>query len=217
MRVLGIDLSKSATGLAMIEPVLDCAPELPNVLACAKTVGFFQMAGQQFCYHGNLIIPRSTNVLTCWEEILLPILDWAQHAQHVIIEGYAFSSFGQGVTALAEIKGIVCYHLRKLGKIPIAIAPASLKKFVTDNGRAKKPEMVKAIREIGPSIHDHNMADAFGLAQIGCGMYQAGLELPRHQAELIERIKHPEDKAETAKRKKILQFEKANAKANSVH
>lgn len=208
MRVLGIDLSLSATGLAMIETSDEWITPAKIFLRENVDSGF-EFSDRQYHYHGALIMPRSTNVLTRWEEIVLPILDWAQHSQHIMIEGYAFSNMHAYVRSIAEIGGIVRYHLRKMGHVPIEISPSALKKFLTNDGRAKKPQILSAVREIIPSIHDHNMADAFGLAQIGCAIYQAGLDLPDHQAKAIYRIKNPEEKK--PKRSRVLKFENANA------
>lgn len=213
VRVLGIDLSQNATGLAMIEPAGDSVTLLLDALQNRKIESSFTF-DKQFYYHGALIIPRSTNVLTRWDQILLPVLDWAQHAQHVMIEGYAFSNQHAYVRTLAELGGIVRYHLRKLGHVPIEISPSSLKKFLVDNGRAKKPEILEAVRKTVPSIYDHNMADAFGLAQIGCAIYQTGLDLPRHQAETIYRITHPEEKP--TKRNRVVSIERRNAKSKTL-
>ena len=49
---------------------------------------------------------------------------------------------------------------------PLLIAPSTLKKWITDDGREEKPEMRAALEEmLGVKLHtDHNAVDAVGLA-----------------------------------------------------
>ena len=46
----------------------------------------------------------------------------------------------------------------------VGIAPATIKKAVTGSGRADKTQMLAAIRELGYSPQDDNVADAIGCA-----------------------------------------------------
>lgn len=209
MRVLGIDLSLSATGLAMI------SPEDDNEIYIGRTrlEEFIYFGGNRYFYRGALILPHSTNIFTRWNEILNPILEWCDFAQHIMIEGYAFSNQHAYVRSIAEIGGIVRYHLREKGKVPIEISPSSLKKFVTNDGRAKKETILAAVRESIPSIHDHNMADALGLAEIGWGIYGERMEFPKFQREALDRIKHPEEKTAKRKRNVVSLFEKLECKS----
>lgn len=77
---------------------------------------------------------------------------------------------------------LVAYLARK--GIPIAVcSPTTLKKFATGNGRAEKPAMLAAARELWPhaSVRDHNASDALLLATAGAyrlGWYEP--ELPHH-------------------------------------
>lgn len=207
MNILGIDLSTSATGLCMLSKGTFAYLETEQWPGRQQTTGFI---GERF-YRCALIVPTGSGTLEKWESVLLPILAWAQHANRVMIEGYGFSVHMQATRALAEIGGIVRYHLRKLGQPPIEIAPTSLKKFLTGNGRADKIEMLRAVRREGLSIDDHNIADAYGLAKIGCSMIIGDCELQKHEREVLEAITTA--KTKTKKRQTILKFPEQSANA----
>lgn len=191
MNVLGIDLSLNATGLAMIS--ID--ESFPPLLEFGKkfTVHHF---GNGDAYQGCLAVPaKDSGTLERWESMLSPIMAYAQHAHQVQIEGYSFASNMQYARALTEFGGIVRYHLRKIGHVPIEVAPTSLKKFVTGSGRAEKADMLYAVAvNFGVQLTDHNMADAFGLAKIGVALQLSDrqiLDFPANQREVIQAIKHP--------------------------
>lgn len=195
MNILGIDLSLNATGLAML--TVDATPPDFSQVDGRKRV-LHQINPSQ-CYQGALIVPRSTDdTLGRWEDVLCPILAWAMEAHAVIIEGYAFAANMAYHNAIVEMGGILRYHLRKLEHVPIEIAPMSLKKFLTGHGNAQKPDMVAAVQRLGLPIEDHNMADAFGLAQLGHALTADVCNLPRYQREVIGAIKYP-----TAKFRKV--------------
>jgi Holliday junction resolvasome RuvABC endonuclease subunit len=138
------------------------------------------------------------------EDILLPVLDWAMHAHAVIIEGYSYGS--QNMHAVAELGGIIRYHLRKIGQSPVEVAPTSLKKFITGSGAADKDQMLDAVQRAGVPIVDHNMADAYGLAQLGYALQlpdSAYIVYERPQRETIHAIKYPVLKTKKRKEPKL--------------
>ncbi len=188
MNILGIDLSLSASGLAMLSDrwELPALVELPGSKPICRVVG-------RYYYRGALITTTAGDTLKRWEDILCPILAWAMEANTVLIEGYAFSRNMQYSRAATEMGGILRYHLRKIGHIPIEIAPTSLKKFVTGKGNADKSQVLASLHAEGLPIDDHNMADAYGLAKLGMALVGSGppSELPEHQREVISAIKHP--------------------------
>lgn len=191
MNILGIDLSLNATGLAMLT-IDDTLPDFSQDGGRQKVL--HPLTPAQY-YQGCLIVPRSTDdTLGRWEDVLCPILAWAMEAHAVFIEGYAFSANTAYHNAIVEMGGILRYHLRKLEHVPIEIAPASLKKFLTGHGNAQKPEMLAAVQRLGLPIEDHNMADAFGLAQLGHALTADVCNLPRYQREVIGAIKYPTPK-----------------------
>ena len=63
-----------------------------------------------------------------------------------VIEGYAFA--GSKLSHLAETNGIIKYNLT-LNKTPfITVAPTTVKKQITGNGRAKKEEVRKILETL---------------------------------------------------------------------
>lgn len=192
MNYLGIDLSLNATGLAMITVDGATPPDFSQIPGRKRVT--HDLRSTQV-YQGCLIVPHSTSdILGRWDDVLCPILAWAMEANTVIIEGYAFDSGTAYGTSLREMGGIVRYHLRKINQIPLEVAPASLKKFVAGNGHADKTQMLAAVQRLGLPIEDHNMADAFGLAQLGHAMSADVCNLSRSQREVIGAIKYPSPK-----------------------
>ncbi len=213
MRVLGIDLSLNATGLAMLSLDENSPINLPhpeNYPYMAKKLAAVD-------YEGVCISPVPAGVLERWEAILVMVLAWAQHANTVVIEGYSFGSFTAYSTAIREIGGIVRYHLLKMGQTPIEVAPAAVKKFATGSGRTgkskyaaagiSKDQVLTAVHHsFGLELFDHNMADAFVLAKIGEAMGcsdASNARLPYHQREVIGALKYPSPKVRTLPGRKL--------------
>ncbi len=200
MNTLGIDLSLNATGLAM----LSVGEANPPVLPQWAGAPFCVQEGQGEVYQGVTVPSDGLGVLERWEAVLCAILAYAHHAHEIMIEGYAFSSNSAYSHATAEIGGIVRYHLRKLGFVPLEIPPTSLKKFLVGKGNAKKPEMLAAVyRRYGVKLYDDNMADAYGLAKMGQAMQVPAEYLDRVQREAIGAIKYPVQKLRKVRMPKL--------------
>lgn len=66
--------------------------------------------------------------------------------------------------ALGELGGVIRLALWEEGVDYIDVSPASLKKYATGHGNAAKDEVLaSAIRRLGYEGHDHNQADALWL------------------------------------------------------
>ena len=207
MNILGIDLSLNATGLAMLSLDDTEPPDFSNLKMRKyqrKSVGPPFPSTYQGCVISS---SAEAGTLQRWESVLLPILAFAEHASAVFIEGYAFSRNMSFTRATTEFGGIVRYHLRKMDLVPIEISPSALKKFVTGNGAADKNQILAAVRtEFDCPLQDHNMADSFGLVEIGRALYlpeEQGLLLPRWQREVIGAIKYPDAKGRKAPTRKL--------------
>lgn len=67
----------------------------------------------------------------------------------VAIEGYSYMpTRSRSIVSLAENMGILKLGLCKINKKPIIFQPSTIKKFATDNGKAKKIDMIKAADEM---------------------------------------------------------------------
>lgn len=71
-----------------------------------------------------------------------------------MVEGYSFGSKGQ-TFQIAENCGYTKVELHKRGFAVNTAAPTTIKKFATGNGRAEKPEMIRAfVNQTGLDIHN---------------------------------------------------------------
>lgn len=96
-------------------------------------------------------------------------------ADVVLIEGSSYGSRGPGHEELAALRYMVRVRLHRLF-IPFAIVPpTTLKLYTAGDGKATKPEMVKAIQDrhgVDLTVHKvkdgrYDMADAYALAALG--------------------------------------------------
>ena len=85
----------------------------------------------------------------------------------VYIEGPAYQATGQRILQMGAIHFITRLLLYR-GKVKFnVIAPKTLKKFVADNGNAKKELMLlRTYKKWGVEFEDHNLCDAYGLARM---------------------------------------------------
>lgn len=165
MRVVGLDLSLTSTGMSDGSSVLalKTGPEEPTEARMHKIVRectSFALSPYQ------------------WSDMYRE----GQRADLAVIEGAAYGSKGDAVDQLAGLRWLVRVKLHALG-IPFAIVPPStLKAYTTGNGRATKQQMVDALiaRHGVPlrlyKVKDgrYDMADAYALAAMGL----AALEQP---------------------------------------
>lgn len=85
----------------------------------------------------------------------------------IFIEGYAYAGKGM-VFNIGELGGIVKHSLYLLGYDVTEMAPKDLKKFVSGNGNADKPLMIRSVlKKWKYRTSDDNVADAIGLAKYG--------------------------------------------------
>lgn len=82
----------------------------------------------------------------------------------VAVEGYSFGSRTSHAYALGELGGFVRVSLYEGGIRYVDVPPASLKKYATGRGNAKKEDvLVAAVRRLNYQGADHNQADALWL------------------------------------------------------
>lgn len=148
MNVIGLDLSLSATGVCHADGVTQAIK--------VKTRGMERLADIR-----NLV-----DHYTLGTDL-------------IVIEGYAMGTARQaGTYAIGELGGVIRLHLFELGRRYIDISPATLKKYATGKGNAKKVDMaVAAMKRANLEFRDDNQCDAWWLRQAGicwlldnCGM-----------------------------------------------
>lgn len=91
----------------------------------------------------------------------------------VLIEGYAYGAGAQhGHHDVIELGGVLRRELCKRTTCPIIeVAPTTLKKFVTGDGKAPKPMMVSTLAsKHGRQFLTDDAADAFALCRLGLAL-----------------------------------------------
>jgi Holliday junction resolvasome RuvABC endonuclease subunit len=93
----------------------------------------------------------------------------------VCIEGPSYASNGAYVLQMGALHFMIRLMLRKRNVDYSIIAPGTLKKFVTGDGRAKKDLMLlKVFKKWGVEFEDDNLADAYSLARMALENYLNG-------------------------------------------
>lgn len=151
MRVIGIDPSLSATGLAHANG------ELWTIKTTAKMGD-----GERLLFLYRMLANATVG------------------AEFAVIEDLPTHAMSAGLTGRAQ--GIVRMTLAQRGIPYVAIPPASLKKFATGKGNAKKPVMRQAWLDLtGEDNADDNQVDAAWLRQIGLHLKGETVNLPPEQ------------------------------------
>jgi crossover junction endodeoxyribonuclease RuvC len=95
--------------------------------------------------------------------------------QTVCIEGPSYSSDGGFVLQMGALHFMVRLMLKKAGINYKVVAPGTLKKFVTGDGRAKKNLMLlKVFKKWGIEFDNDNLADAYSLARLALEDFKNG-------------------------------------------
>ena len=107
------------------------------------------------------------DIYTRVQHITDRIIDVANefHPIRAAIENLSFASRGRGMFQLAGLHFLICISLKSANIDFIEVAPTSLKKFVTNSGRARKEMMLLQIyKKYGIEFNTSDEADAYGLA-----------------------------------------------------
>lgn len=145
MKIVGLDLSLVATGVAIIINGIHQVYTLNNKLTGTE----------------RLIAIRDQVLLHC------------NNADVVVIEGYAFARPNQA-HQIGELGGVIRTALHEAGHRYIEVQPTALKKFATGKGGANKIGVAVAIaKRYGVQFKNDNEYDAYGLAQIGLAFTEA--------------------------------------------
>jgi len=117
--------------------------------------------------------------------ILKQVLIYVNAEDKVVIEDYAFHANMNSLTVLAELGGLVKFSLwRKTGSWPTLINPATVKKWITGKGNAKKEDIKLAIyKKYKLEFPNSDEADAFALGDLGWNLFY-----PNRQSRFLNSI-----------------------------
>lgn len=139
-RVLGLDVSANATGLAL--PSGRCETFRPRTTDVGERL-------RRISAHIAAVLAES-------------------RPEVAVIEGYAHHARGALSTIrLAEVGGAVRLALRSACVPWVEVPPMKLKRFAAGTGAATKDLVVGAAREAGAVVEDDNQADAWWLRAMG--------------------------------------------------
>ncbi len=155
MRIVGLDLSLTATGVAHD---FGTATLTSRAKGAERLAVLLHLAGSLcgFKFHDYDAAPEFSA------------------ADLVVIEGYSMGTARQSSHAhgLGELGGVVRLALFEAGIAYVDVAPASLKKYATGKGNASKDEVYgEAIRRLGYAGKSNDEADALWLRAMALDAY----------------------------------------------
>ncbi len=127
------------------------------------------------------------------EELLREFIPWVvlYKPSVIVVEGY-FGQLNQVTLRLLELGWDLRRRLAnhaKLGAVLYEVPPTTMKKLITGKGNAKKPLIVSTLAvKYGITFANDNLADAFGLMQVG-RMLAKEVAVPKEHAAMIKEIK----------------------------
>jgi Holliday junction resolvasome RuvABC endonuclease subunit len=169
-RVVGLDLSLTATGVAW--PAGETGTLTPTRTGMARLADL-----------------RDRILAICD-----PGIGVEGVADLVAVEGYSFGSRHSQAHALGELGGVVRLALWEAGVPFVDVAPALLKKYATGHGNAPKEQVLAAaIRRLGYQGHDHNQADAAWLRAVALDAYgHPPTAMPEAHRQALAKVAWPE-------------------------
>jgi crossover junction endodeoxyribonuclease RuvC len=167
MRVIGLDLSLAATGIAWESGVR--AMNTP----AAKIDG-------------------PERLVKIRREVCA-IVRFPVKADLVVIEGYSYGSQNSHAHSLGELGGVIRVALFELGVAYVEVPPQTLKMFAAGTGAAKKEQVVyEAKVRLGYQGFDNNEADALWLRALGHHALGCPLvELPKAHLRALDKVRVP--------------------------
>ena len=107
----------------------------------------------------------------------------------IVLEGYAYSR-GNQAHQIGELGGVIRWLFYDLDRVPVVIAPAKLKKFVTGKGNANKAlVMMEAYKRFAIDVPTTDEVEATALAIMGAvGTHGLVVGLPKVNMEALEGV-----------------------------
>lgn len=159
MKVIGLDLSLTSTGIAVIEDGV--YTDWRNVKTSGKKTDTYLDNVRRLDHVNSEIFHHMSSILDRGE------IDLA------VLEGPAYGSSLPSAHIRAALWWDVMDNLLDGWCLPVAtVAPASRAKYITGNGKADKKTVLAKARERyeidgGPVIPNDDVADALGMADMG--------------------------------------------------
>ena len=172
MRIIGIDLSLTETGICCLR-VAD------------RSNGDGTDADLHIIKEPKL---REAQRLLALRRHLRDIIDVFK-PDLAIVEGYAYEGIGR-LAELGEWGGVIKVELEERSIPFIVVAPKRLKKFAAGNGDATKEQMIEAVeKRYGVCTDNDNLADAVGLSKVG-EIFVTGKSIFRSELEVVRDLKN---------------------------
>lgn len=166
MTILGLDLSLTSTGHVLLRK----GKVLEQRLIKSKP-------------DGKLPIDELKRLI----EIKEQVMSSGVSINLVVIEGLAFMARNsRSLVQLSALNYMIRESLYREDIPFLIVAPATLKKFVTSRGNAKKDEMLLEVyKRWGFSTNSTDISDAYGLAKIGESIFDRTILTTKEQKECI--------------------------------
>ena len=178
MRIVALDLSLTATGIAIHDPELSGRPPTHTSLLTVKTGKMRGMSRLSY-------IRTEVRTAMVWR---------GDKPSLVMIEGYSFGSKGRAVVSIGELGGIIrhlCYSL----PVPyVEMPPAKVKMLATGKGNATKDAVLLAtLKRLGVEPKDNNQADALWLLEAARQRYElpGRADLPKIHLRALRGVQWP--------------------------
>ncbi len=164
MKLLGIDQSYNSSGIIVIEN------DHIHHSECFKSNKSFNRFGQ-----AHEITMRIVSVIEQYKPDI------------IAIEGLAFGMRGNVTRDLGGLQFVIIAHIQEvLKRNVVIIAPLTVKKFATGNGRAKKNEVIESLPKYAlDNFLQLGVKKTTGLADIADAFWIAKVAEDKHKPEKI--------------------------------
>ena len=111
----------------------------------------------------------------------------------VVLEGFSYGSKGSTIDQIYGLGWLVRVALHDHGVVYVTVPPSSLKKYATGSGNAKKPDMrMELFKRMGVDEKDDNKVDALWLQAMALDAYgHRVLPMPVSHREALSKVDWP--------------------------
>lgn len=163
--VVGLDLSLTGTGIALSDGTVRTVSSKPS---------------------GDAPIDETRRLMSAADAVMAFVPD---SAELVAIEGLAFAANRSHHSAVVGMHHMVRERLARKGIPFCLVAPTSLKKFISKDGKCPKELIIMEVFERwGVKCRDNNQSDAFGLMKIARMVAMMDIPSNEYERELISKM-----------------------------